>query len=73
VCYTATIFTTEAEGQRVDPDRLLGVREAKPATVQASAGTPTAQYRHQQLMSFRGNSRYSYQNGGKYVKKGTKE
>jgi hypothetical protein len=44
-----------------------------PATVLASVGMPTAQYRHQQLTSFRGNSRKSHQNDEKFFKKDTKK
>jgi hypothetical protein len=44
--------------------------EGRPATtVLASPGTPTAQHERQQLLSFRGNSQKSRQNGEKLVKK----
>jgi hypothetical protein len=44
--------------------------EGRPATTAlASAGTPIAQYESQQLLSFRGNSPKSHQNGEKFVKK----
>ncbi len=44
-----------------------------PATVLASAGTPTAPYGRRQLMRFHGNSRKSRQNGEQFVKKDVKK